>query len=147
MENEQTAGKKRYRTVGQQRLVDFLSAHPDRQFTAEELCMAINGSTVGLSSLYRRLSALCDAETVRKFRNDTRGCAVYQYVGAACACRDCFHVKCQRCGKLAHLECGDSIGFARHLMSEHGFAVDCGQSVLYGVCKDCMKKLEGKQFG
>ena len=115
--------RKNYQTAGRRRLVSFLAAHPDCQFTVDELCLAVNGDpSVGKSS-------------------------VYQYIGNSCSCRDCFHAKCLRCGRLEHLECGDSVVFARHLMAEHGFAIDCGQSVLYGVCRDCMKKLEGKRLG
>ena len=140
--------RKNYQTAGRRRLVSFLAAHPDCQFTVDELCLAVNGDpSVGKSSLYRQLSALCDAETVRKFRNEERGCSVYQYIGNSCSCRDCFHAKCLRCGRLEHLECGDSVVFARHLMAEHGYAIDCGQSVLYGICRDCVKKLEGKRLG
>lgn len=139
--------RRNYQTVGRQRLVAYLSAHPDRQFTVDELCLAVNGDpSSGKSSLYRQLSALCNEETVRKFRNDARGCSVYQYIGGACSCRDCFHAKCLRCGRLEHLDCGDSVIFARHLMAEHGFAIDCGQSVLYGICRSCMKRAEGKRF-
>lgn len=104
-------------------------------------------ANIGKSSLYRQLSALCDEETVRKFRNEERGCSVYQYIGGSCSCRDCFHAKCLRCGRLEHLDCGDSVVFARHLMAEHGFAIDCGQSVLYGICRKCLKKTEGKRLG
>jgi hypothetical protein len=32
--------------------------------------------------------------------------------------------------------------FARHLLIEHGFSVNCGQSILYGICSDCRKKGE-----
>lgn len=139
--------KKPYQTAGRRRLVSFLAEHPDRQFTVDELCMAINGSAeAGKSSVYRQLSGLCAAETVRKFRNEARGCSVYQYVGGALACRDCFHAKCLRCGRLEHLDCGDSVVFARHLMAEHGFAIDCGRSVLYGYCRECLKKAGGKRI-
>lgn len=140
--------KRNYRTVGRERLLSFLAGHPDCQFTVDELCFALNGgSDSGKSSLYRQLSALCRSDTVRRFRNDEKGCAVYQYIGGSCTCRDCFHVKCLRCGRLEHLDCGDTVGFARHLMAEHGFAIDCGQSILYGVCGDCMKKTGGKRIG
>ena len=103
--------RKNYQTAGRRRLVSFLAAHPDCQFTVEELCLSVNGdANVGKSSLYRQLSALCDEET-------------------------------------EHLDCGDSVVFARHLMAEHGFAIDCGQSVLYGICRKCLKKTEGKRLG
>ena len=130
--------RKIYRTEGRERLIGFLSEHPDCQFTVDELCLQVNGGQEnGRSSIYRQLSELCARDAVRKYRDHERACSVYQYVGAACDCRDHFHAKCLKCGKIEHLECGDSSEFARHLQSEHGFAIDCGQSVLYGVCAAC----------
>ena len=130
--------KKEYKTEGKQALIDYLSRNPDRQFTAEELCRAVHGSDLTRkSSVYRHLTALCDSETVRKFRNEERSCAVYQYIGKECDCGNHFHEKCLRCGNLRHLDCGDSVAFAEHLLQVHGFAVDRGQSILYGVCAAC----------
>lgn len=130
--------RKSYKTEGKERLVGFLSEHPDCQFTVDELCRHINGtSESGRSSIYRRLSELCQSDAVRKYRDEVRGCSVYQYVGADCDCKEHFHAKCLRCGKLEHLACSDSSEFARHLQSSHGFSIDCGQSMLYGVCATC----------
>lgn len=130
--------KKNYQTEGRGALIDFLSQNPDRQFTAEELCHAVHGDTTrGRSSVYRHLSELCANETVRKFRNDSRKSAVYQYVGGNCDCGNHFHEKCLRCGNLRHLECDDSLLFAEHLLKVHGFSIDCGRSILYGLCANC----------
>ncbi len=133
-----TMEKKNYQTKGRQSLVDFLSRNPDRQYTAEEICRAVNGADgKGQSSIYRHLSELCREDAVRKFRAADRSESLYQYVGGSCGCRDHFHVKCTGCGRMEHLACGDSAVFVSHLFSEHGFTVDCGQSLLYGLCADC----------
>ena len=130
---------------GKQELIEFLAQNPDRQFTTEELCLAVNGNREnGKSSIYRHLSELCRRETVRKFSNKERNCSVYQYVGEKCDCGNHFHEKCLRCGSLHHLDCADSVIFAEHLLKTHGFAVDRGQSILYGICKECRAK-EGGQ--
>ncbi|MBR3895081.1 MAG: transcriptional repressor [Clostridia bacterium] len=135
--------KKSYKSGGREALVSYLSRHPDRQFCAEELCEALNGSeTEGRSSVYRHLTSLCADETVRKFRDEARKCAVYQYVGKGCDCGSHFHEQCTVCGKLNHLDCGDSAEFVEHLLRVHGFSVDRGRSILYGVCAAC--RAEGK---
>ncbi|MBQ9773035.1 MAG: transcriptional repressor [Clostridia bacterium] len=127
-----------YKTVGRVALTRFLQGHPDRQFTAEELYEAVSESGVGgRSSVYRHLSELCESDTVRRFRSAERGCNVYQYIGSGCDCRDHFHEKCVRCGRIRHLDCHATAQFIQHLMAEHGFCVDCGQSILYGVCAAC----------
>ena len=132
--------KKHYNTVGKTALIQFLSSHPDCQFTAEELCAAIHGdSQVGKSSIYRQLSELCDAGSVRKFTNASGNRSMFQYVGSHCDCDGHFHEKCLRCGKIEHLDCHASAEFFEHLLKEHGFEVHCGQSILYGLCAECRK--------
>ena len=133
--------KNYYHTAGRDALIAFLQKNPDRQFTVEELYAQLSERvSVGKSSLYRHLSELCEAEIVRKFHSKERDSNLYQYVGDECDCKHHFHQKCTVCGRINHLDCHASADFAEHLMREHGFAVDCGQSVLYGVCAECNKK-------
>ena len=136
--------KKVYKTEGRQRLIGFFESHPDCQFTVEELCVSLNGDAQsGRSSLYRQLGELCSEDVLRVFRSEDRKCSVYQYVGSGCDCREHFHAKCVKCGRIEHLHCGDSSEFAQHLMDGHGFRIDCGQSVLYGVCARCNEGRKG----
>ena len=130
--------KKNYHTEGREALIEFLSGNPDRQFTVDELYLAVRSTAkLGKSSVYRQLSELCAGESVRRFYSGGSKRALYQYVGHACNCRQHFHEKCLRCGNLRHLECDDSRLFVEHLLKVHGFSIDCGQSILYGVCADC----------
>lgn len=131
-----------YNTAGKQRLLDFLRSHPDQQFTVEEIGgqLAHGADTApsagGQSSLYRQLSALCADGTVRKFRAEGQPAFVYQYIGQTDCCHH-FHLKCMTCGRLIHLTCGMSDELLVHIRAEHGFLVDSGRSILYGLCSDC----------
>ena len=133
--------KKIYKTEGRERLIRFLSQNPDRHFTADDLCCEILGSALsGRSSLYRRLGELCESGQVKRFLSKDGQRHVYQYVGEDCDCHRHFHAKCLQCGRIEHLDCGDSSLFAQHLSAEHGFLIDCAQSVLYGVCAACREE-------
>lgn len=137
--------KQVYHTKGRHELIKFFSQNPDRQFSVEEICLAINQSAErGKSSVYRHLNELCNEKAVRKFQSGNSNRSLYQYVGEHCDCGKHFHEKCLQCGKLSHLDCSDSINFAAHLLREHGFAVDCAQSILYGLCADCRAKEGGR---
>ena len=133
-----------YKTAGRQRLLHFLERHPDRQFLVDELSMELNrivgtdAAKSSKSSLYRHLSELCDEGTVRKYRSDTQSSYVYQYVGQGDCCHH-FHLKCESCGALIHLECAVSQELLSHIRSDHGFRVDSGRSILYGTCESCAK--------
>ena len=133
-----------YKTAGRQRLLEFLESRPDCQFTVEELCHEMDrqdGETSRKSTVYRHLSELCDEGLARKYRSDTQSAYVYQYVGRGDCCHH-FHLKCVSCGELIHLECAVSQELLAHIQSDHGFRVDSGRSILYGVCETCSRTEE-----
>lgn len=128
---------KNYNTAGRTRLIDFLKDHAEEQLSVEDICIALNGNLSGRSSVYRNLGTLCDSGSVRKFHGESG--YVYQFVEN----RDCehhFHLKCLRCERIMHLECEKGNELTRHIMSHHGFSVDSGRSILYGVCDACAGK-------
>ena len=133
---------KKYKTQGKSKLEEFLCAHPDTHYTVDEVCVAVNGSLSGKSSIYRNLSLLCERGYVRKFKDEGKNCSVYQYIGKKSSCSDHFHLKCIECGHLEHLECYMGDDLCRHIGEHHGFCVDSGRSILYGVCATCR---EGKK--
>ena len=54
------------------------------------------------------------------------------------SCRSCgYVVKCERCGRIAHMCCDELPALYRHLAQEHGFTVDPNRTLLYGTCHDC----------
>lgn len=136
--------KKQYKTAGREALINFLRRNPDRQFTVDELYREVNAQcATGKSSLYRHIGELCQSEILRKFQSEEHRGTVYQYIGIECDCKDHFHQKCTVCGAISHIDCHASAAFTEHIMREHGFRINCGRSVLYGVCADCISKGEG----
>ena len=129
--------KKQYNTAGRARLLAYLretAALPPQ--SAEEIYqgLAAKEEAPGRSSVYRMLSTLCERGEVKKFPAESGFC--YQFVGAR-HCEGHFHLQCLSCGKLLHLECGCSEEIGAQLLRAHGFAVDRGKSVLYGICAAC----------
>ena len=45
--------------------------------------------------------------------------------------------KCVKCGKIIHLECHFMEEISHHIEESHGFTLQCKNSILYGVCKEC----------
>lgn len=131
-----------YQTQGRKKLISFLLQYPDKQFTVDELHVALSQEAElpsgGRSSLYRQLSKLCDEGCVRKYRADNQSSYVYQYVGGRDCCHH-FHLKCVVCGGLTHLDCTVSDELLSHVADEHGFRIDSGRSILYGLCNACEK--------
>jgi Fur family ferric uptake transcriptional regulator len=143
--------KNAYQTPARRALVDFFASHPDRHFTAEQICTLLcdagdrpagsspRGEFIGKSTVYRQLSRLCAEGRLRRFEDvspDGGAVHVYQYVPSE-GCEVHFHLKCLRCGRVCHLECGQTDALLAHVRATHGFSVDCGSSILYGLCAAC----------
>ena len=52
----------------------------------------------------------------------------------------CYHMKCEECGSLIHLECDAITELEDHIWKDHRFRVDPGRTVFYGLCEECEKK-------
>ena len=68
------------------------------------------------------------------------GKAVYQYVELGQHCEEHLHLKCVKCGCIIHLDCGFMDEIAEHIQKDHGFQLQCKNSILYGICKDCRRE-------
>ena len=114
----------------------------ERAVTVEELMEGLRrkDSRVGRATVYRQLDRLVEAGKARTLPG-AEG-TLYQYVDDASACAHHLHFRCQRCGRLYHVECGCLQALSGHLRQEHQFALDPGSTVLQGICGDCGKEKE-----
>ena len=131
-----------YQTPMRRAVLSLFSELPDRHFTAEQVCSALCsrlGEAVGKSTVYRQLSRLCEQGAIRRFEDVTPdGVSVRVYQAAlGGSCERHFHLKCRTCGRIQHLECDMTDELTAHVRAHHGFSVDCGESVLYGLCAEC----------
>ena len=139
--------KQGYNTDGKTAVLDFFKAHRDRQFTADDVMIALEAEhgesgvkLPGKSSLYRIISKFEQAGVLRCFVDRETSKRLYQYADEHC--ENHFHLKCSECGQVVHLECEISEQLLHHISSDHGFSVSAGQSILLGECAECQKKKE-----
>ena len=133
-----------YQTPARRALLALFKTHADRHFTAEQVldclsCADGDRPPVGKSTVYRQLNGLCEQKQLRRFEHvtpDGTVVHVYQYC-ADTRCDRHFHLKCRVCGRIQHLECDMTDELTRHILADHAFAVDCGLSILYGLCAAC----------
>jgi Fur family ferric uptake transcriptional regulator len=95
------------------------------------------GTLVGLSTIYRQLEKLAADGRIRKYMTAGGASACYQYVDRSENCGSHFHLLCEDCGVLLHLDC-DLLGeIERHLLASHDFQLDMLKTVFYGRCEKC----------
>lgn len=135
MENNSRAQGGGYRTRQRELILERLIEASERHITADELAEMLRGEKVGRSTVYRTLERLVESGEVRRYYMPDGG-ACYQYAAGE-NCHEHHHLKCVRCGRLLHAECGFLDELAEHIMQHHRFTLDRSRTVLYGVCEQC----------
>lgn len=123
-----------YNTKQRDEIVSFFNRHRGVCFTAKEL-IRNEDITVGEATIYRTLSRLTNQGILKRFTDGESG-ASYQ-LNESEECGSHFHLKCERCQKLIHMDCDFMADMKRHIESSHDFFVDIGKTVIYGLCGDC----------
>ena len=127
-----------YITRQQKAVLACLRARQGSCVSAQELADALheNGERVGVATVYRQLERLEQTGCVHKVL--TEDGAFYRYCPEG-ERGDCFLLKCERCGNIAHMDCAHLAPLYRHLETDHDFSVDPRRTMLYGVCGACRK--------
>ena len=136
------ASRGNYQTKQKEVIAEYFQAHPDACVTAEEVYAAL-GTDVGMTTVYRAVARLCEEGALRKYAPQSTGNpALYQLN----PCKEShLHIRCMDCGALEHLHCDVVHDFTKHLLGQHGFILDEGQTVLYGRCERCEAKRKEEQ--
>ena len=113
-----------YATASRRKILEYLKNSNDHTVTAADVdeYLKQHDSEVNITTIYRYLDKLAKDGTVIKYVAE-KGCqAAYQYV---------------KCGKIIHLECHFMEEISHHIEESHGFTLQCKNSILYGICKEC----------
>ena len=134
-----------YATVSRKKILDFLKQSSERTVTAAEISAYLKeqDSEVNITTIYRYLDKLEREGTVMKYLAEKGSQAGYQYVELGHRCEEHLHLKCMECGRIIHLECAFMEQIAEHIRRDHGFLLQCRNSILYGTCRECRQR-EGK---
>jgi len=127
-----------YQTKQRKQILEYLAGHPGQSVPAKEIhavCQQ-NGTPISLAIIYRQLEHLMQESKIKKVVTSDGAGIQSQYVAEAAAL-DAFYLKCDRCGKLAQMDCGLLHEVADHMGTEHGFLINAAKSVLYGRCRSC----------
>lgn len=128
-----------YTTVSRTKMLDYLKWNSDKTVNVQDIMtyLVSNGLEVNVSTVYRYLDKLTKDGTVMKYVAENGSQAVYQYVEASHHCDEHLHLQCIKCGAIAHLDCSFMKDIKKHVKKDHGFTLQCKNSIIYGLCKDC----------
>lgn len=139
---ERKSAQMTYQTKQKEMLLEYLKASEGNHLTAADVCdyFKSQGLPIGQSTVYRRLESLVSEGIIKKYTIDNQASACFEYVGEHSHHEGCcYHLKCEKCGKLFHLHCEEIEALEDHIGKEHEFSIDPVRTVFYGTCKDCNK--------
>ncbi len=134
-------GRSGYNTGQRKAVLDYLKSTGGAHVTAKEAARHLqqNGVPVSLTTVYRHMERLVSDGSVKKYMLDEQNGACFQYCPEQGDPPAHFHLKCEGCGRLIHLQCDFMDNLKQHVMDGHGFSVNHKKTVFYGTCADCAK--------
>lgn len=122
------------RATRQRRAVSEALAELDDFHSAQQIhdILTQSGERVGLSTVYRTLQSLADAEEIDVLRSDD-GEALYR----RCSSGHHHHLVCRTCGRTVEVEGPTVERWADRVAAEHDFADVSHTLEIFGVCADC----------
>ncbi|MBR3305581.1 MAG: transcriptional repressor [Christensenellaceae bacterium] len=133
----------KYNTKQREILIDYLISMKGGHVTAKDVLdhFRASGIRIGQSTVYRQLESLVSEGVVKKYSIDISSPACFEYEDEEehDDHSDTFHLRCEKCGRLIHIDCNELKDISDHLSSEHSFSLDPIRTVLYGICESCRR--------
>lgn len=131
-----------YKTKQREALLSYIASLDGLHVTVGQIAEHFKEreNPIGVTTIYRHLDKLVEMGKVKKFMIDGISGACFQYIRGSGACREHFHLKCEDCGRIVHLQCGFLDELQRHISKELGAYIDANKTVFYGKCKSCAKR-------
>lgn len=132
-----------YKTKQMRELLTFLESVQGSHITVNDICeyFQAKGIAVGTTTIYRHLGKMVKEGVAAKYVVSGTSSACFEYIGShereGQTVR--YHCKCEKCGKLLHVQCSEVESLKQHMLETHGFEMDSLHTVLYGVCRECGK--------
>lgn len=100
--------------------------------------LADHGAGVGLTTVYRTLQSLAEADAVDVLHMDS-GETLYR---ACHSDHHHHHLVCTRCGRTEEIDGGPVEAWARDVATQYGFELTGHDAEVFGVCAGCAQQAE-----
>lgn len=129
----------KYNTNQRDLILRFLLENKQKHITVDELQFHLKekGNAVGKATIYRYFDLLVNEGNLRKYDASNGKSACYQYVEHSEHCHMHYHLICDSCEQLFHVECDHLDLLNTHLLENHNFELNCFTTIFHGICKKC----------
>ena len=130
-----------YSTRPRKEILKFFEDNPNGCFTAKALIES-GRIEAGEATVFRTLKYLTDEGLLTRFFNADGESAFYK-LNTKSDCSSHYHLKCEECGRIFHVDCRLMKEAEKHIEEEHAFKINNAKSMLYGICAECAAKKGG----
>lgn len=137
-----------YNTKQRSLIKTYLKENAGKHITIKDVQKHLDETDnhVGLTTIYRHMDELVRQGYVNKYVVDSNTSACFEYSLHKKNCQEHFHLKCEVCHELIHLDCKALSSIEKHLFEHHNFNLNLHKTVFYGVCKNCTNKTNEKNI-
>lgn len=134
----------KYKTKQRVAILDFIESNKDREVTANDILVYLNKNDLKASqtTIYRYLDNLVKEGIIKKNYSEEQSSSCYQYVGKRC--KEHYHLKCNNCGEIIHLDSEIFSSIEKKIIDRYGFKIDNIKTILYGTCNKCNMNSKSK---
>ncbi|MBR3786134.1 MAG: transcriptional repressor [Firmicutes bacterium] len=130
-----------YKTNNRTKMMEYLKSNQNRTVSVKDIDAHMRSldCPVNMTTIYRYLDKLEREGVVMRYADEHGEKATYQLTEREHHCDSHLHLKCVDCGSVIHLDCHFMDEIAGHIANDHGFRLQCRNSVIYGLCQKCQK--------
>ena len=124
-----------YSTKQREKILEVIK-ELDTDFDINDIYNKLN-QEIGLTTIYRYLDELYNDNKIKKLTSKKK--VIYHYL-EECDHDNHFYLKCNKCGKMKHVDCDCINEFISVVKKNHDFFVDNKNIVIEGICLECHNK-------
>lgn len=131
-----------YTTKQSEAVLAYLEAQKGSHVNAAQIVEHFEEAdiSIGRTTIYRQLEKLVRDGKVQKYVIDSTSGACFQYSDERGNTNEHFHLKCENCGEVIHLEGKILPGVVQNILHQYEFEVNVNKTVFYGKCKACLRQ-------
>ncbi|MCL2384176.1 MAG: transcriptional repressor [Oscillospiraceae bacterium] len=136
-----------YKTKQRETILNYLQRNKDKHLTIEDVAnhLQMQSEKVGQTTIYRYVNMLVNDGLVRKYIVGPGQPACFQYVEDVNHCETHSHLRCNDCSKVLHVDSKMFSNVEKQLKEKYDFRMDNSKLLLYGICSECDRNLEGEK--
>lgn len=143
LEVKYVSATRQYKTKQKELILECIRMHQGSFITIKDITTALNErhEKVGTATIYRNLDRLEEEGIITRCTIEGIDGVCYRYLPDAPE-NVYFFLKCERCGDLSPIDCGELQHLYEHVIEHHHVRINPSKTVLYGLCEACLAKEE-----